>query len=91
MKQKKITQIVLNLPEDEESARHYLKCFDYHGVINEVFYRLIRPYRKHGYPDPDLAKFFDEKSAHFDMLCDFMETFEKKFHEIVNEWDVSID
>jgi hypothetical protein len=81
-------------PDDEAKLTLMLNASAMQRALWEIGQEVFRPARKHGYPDPEIRKFLDEKTLTERELGDreeLVHALEKKFYEILDNNKVNLD
>lgn len=73
--------LTFNLPEEQEEHQTALKGIDYKCAIDSIKNELFRPYRKHGYPDPEM-----QELAMREDVYKFMEMLENQLYVILSQY-----
>lgn len=61
-----------NLPEESEDFELALKGASTHYKLEEVWDRVFRPYRKHGYGDPEINKIIEDNPEVADKIIEYL-------------------
>lgn len=67
------------LPEDHDEYELAMKGSAASAAIEDIAWNVFRPYRKHGYEDPELRALFEANPV----IYDFMSILETKFRAIL--------
>lgn len=76
--------LTFNLPEEHDEHQTALKGLDYRYAIEDIKNELFRPYRKHGYRDPEM-----QELAIREDIYKFMEMLENQLYAILAKHEVN--
>lgn len=74
--------IEFNLPEDREDFQLAQNGWKYKNQIEEIWEKVFRPYRKHGYSNDYLNKIIDQNPEIAGII---IESLIDIYHEVINE------
>lgn len=80
----------LNENENEHELDEFLSAHAAHRALEDIANNIFRPARKHGYPDLQLAAFFDDNNPNRGLNMELVSLLEEVFFEIIRENDIKI-
>ena len=80
--------------DDRAELKRMFSASEVYTALWEISQEIFRPARRHGYADPNISKFFDEKLVPEGEVIareELVSAFEKKFYEILEANGVNLE